>query len=72
MTDKSIELASIFASLAAIIIAFLFTFRKLDQMTDEALGDAIINEAEADAMVELHEAAHPHDGLEYDITKQIM
>ena len=36
---------------------------------EDALADAIMNEAEADAMVELHEAAHPNDILPYDITK---
>jgi len=66
MTDKAIELVSIFANGGALLLGILLTFRKLDDNEDDALADAIINEAEADAMVELHEAAHPIDGVPYN------
>ena len=55
MTDKAIELVSIFASGGALLLGILLTFRKLDDSEEALLADAIINEAEADAMVELHE-----------------
>ena len=65
----SFWLIVVFVVWSVAFVAVLRLEQKRAVSDDDALADAIINEAEYDALRELHEAAHPMDDAPYDITK---